>query len=52
MEQSKEEVKQVEVPIPVFLTESDIQKMIYIIYNQDLPQLKVQLDELIKLAKQ
>lgn len=38
------------VGVPIFITQADIEKMIYIIYNQDLPDIKNKLEELSKLA--
>ena len=43
---------------PIFIDEQEINKMIYIMYNSDLPELKskieevlTKIDEVIKLAK-
>lgn len=50
--ETKEEPKYVEVPTPIFLNELDMQKMIYIMYNQDIPMIKDMLNEILKVAKE
>ena len=49
MEQSKEEPKVVEVP--VFITEEDIKRMIYVIFMR-IANIETKIDELVKIAKE